>query len=105
VPNLTADLYFEAHVTIDPVPQEGRSELERLAKEYNFKLAKLLMDKNVPSQLDTFLTGHSKSFIQICSDMQNLIKRLTNLGYKIRRYKIEDIVLDSRIEDVFDLLP
>lgn len=100
----TAALYYEAHVTIDPVEEWRRPEVENLAHNSGFRLAKLLMDKGVPSQLDTFMTGHSKDLDDIKHRTELTVRLLKGNGFNVRRYKIEDTLLDSRHDDVFKLL-
>lgn len=100
----TAKHYYEAHITIDPVPAEHREKVQNLINPWRFKLAKLLMDKGVPSQLDTFMTGHDKELENIADRVTSTVVALRTAGYKVRRYKIEDTILDSRISDVLELL-
>jgi hypothetical protein len=54
------------------------------------------MDKDVPSTLDTFMTGHSIDYVDLHDRMITLIGELKATGYVVRRYKIENILLDSR---------
>lgn len=100
-----ADLYYEAHITIDPIEDDLRKlHAGFSARFYGFRLAKLLMDKGVPSQLDTFMTGHGTDLDDIKQRTLDLCRTLQQNGFKVRRYKIEDTVLDSRHSDVFNLL-
>jgi hypothetical protein len=104
-----AKLYFEAHVTIEPVFDECRAKANGLALLYGFKLAHLLMQKrskDTPerSQHDTFMTGHSKGFTDIKSRLIQLVTALQNEGFKVWRYKIEDTIVDSRTQDEYNLL-
>jgi hypothetical protein len=92
-------LYYEAHVTIDPVPEDQRGALQDLATPLKFKLAKLLMQKGEPSTLDTFLTGHSKVLDEIKANTKKMILALKAEGYVVRRFKIEDTLIDSRHGD------
>lgn len=98
-------LYHEAHVTIDPVREDRRQFVQQLATPWGFKLAKLLMQKGEPSALDTFMTGHGTNYVQLQLRMTGLIKALQRDGLVVRRYKIEDTLMDSRSEDVLGLLP
>ncbi len=105
----TAKHYYESHVTIDPVFDEKREQVSEIAKKYGFKLAHLLMQKSKmdtpeESKRDTFMTGHGVNFIDIGFRTMNVVKELKLSGFTVHRYKIEDILLDSRIEDVFNLL-
>ncbi len=105
-----SDLYYEAHITIEPVFDGERELAAGICKPYGFKLADLLMKKRSEdteerSANDTFMTGHSKSYKDIAERTKECIIHLQKLGYKVWRYKIEDTLLDSRSEDVFGLLP
>lgn len=101
--------YYECHITIEPVFEERLAVLADLCKLYGFKPAKLLMQKRKEetperSAKDTFVTGHSKSYSTLSTNMVNLIVLLQRQGYKVWRYKIEDVVLDSRVDDRLNLL-
>ncbi len=96
--------YFEAHVTIDPVFGVDRECAESIASRNGFKLAKLLMARNAESQLDTFMTGHGIDLEALRTRMKFVVQSLQANGFHVRRYKIEDCVLDSRIDDELRLL-
>ena len=94
----TSRLYYECHVTLDPVPEVVRDYVTNICSRYGFKLAKLLMQKGGPSDIDTFCTAHDTEYEPLLVNMIKLIKALQRLGYTVRRYKIEDTLLDSRPE-------
>lgn len=100
---MKARLYYEAHVTIDPVPEDKRGAVQALADPYGCKLAKLLMQKGQPSNLDTFMTCHGKDLGAMEARVAGLVKRLLGVGLGVRRYKIEDTLMDSRNEDELGL--
>ena len=105
----TAKYYFECHITIEPVFGYDRELVESIAESYGFKLAKLLMQKRKEdteerSKNDTFMTSHSKSLNDIETRMIHCIEELQMFEFKIWRYKIEDIVMDSRNEDILNLI-
>ena len=100
----TAKHYYEAHVTIDPVSTSDRVHVAGLVANYRFKLANLLMDKGVPSSLDTFMTGHDTDLDELVERTRCVVIALQTVGWKVRRYKIEDCVIDSRIRDELELL-
>ena len=110
--NIDSDLsklYYEAHITIEPVFDLERAVASNIAMPYNFKLADLLMkkrneDTEERSSKDTFMTGHSKSFKDLEQRTKECIMTLQIAGFKVWRYKIEDTILDSRTEDVFNLI-
>lgn len=97
------NLYYESHITIDPVYEDGLAKFKKLAAKYNFRVAKLLMEKT-PSTLDSFCTSRSKEYTQIVNDTICLVEALRGEGFHVRRYKIEDTLVDSKIEDRYKLL-
>lgn len=96
-------LYYECHVTIDPV---FGAELERftaLAAAEKFRPARLLMQKQreatpTISDKDTFATGHSRDLEDIESRMNRLVSTATAAGFFVRRYKIEAVIFDHRVQ-------
>ena len=98
------NLYYESHITIDPVHEDELKTFKKLAAKYNFRVAKLLMEKT-PSTIDAFCTSHSKDYTQIVNDTICLVEALLGEGFHVRRYKIEDTLVDSKIEDKYMLLP
>jgi hypothetical protein len=105
----TAKHYYEAHVTIEPVFDKDLTFVKAFASTHHFKLADLLMkkrevDTEERSSKDTFMTSHSKNLEEITERTKSVVKGLVASGFKVWRYKIEDTVLDSRIEDELHLL-
>lgn len=105
----STDYYFECHVTIEPVFDEQLEKIKAVAESKGFKVASLLMKKRAVdteerSQYDTFMTAHSKDFSQLRNQMIDLIALLKHMQIKVWRYKIEDILIDSRYSDVEELL-
>ena len=102
-------LYYESHVTIEPVFEDRLDLVSTIAWCFKFKPAKLLMQKreeDTPerSKYDTFMTGHSDSYEDLSERTKAIVGLLKDNGFKVWRYKIESIVMDSRIDDVFGLL-
>ena len=107
--DVISKLYYEAHVTIEPVFDERREQVSELATTHGFKLAELLMKKRAEdteerSSKDTFMTAHSRSLNDITQRTVKAVVALQIAGYKVHRYKIEDTVLDSRHADGLGLL-
>lgn len=108
----TAQYYYECHITIEPVFEEDTyclEVIEKIASSNGFKLAKLLMQKRAKdtperSKNDTFMTSHGKELLDLTYRMLNCCRELQAAGFTVFRYKIEDIVLDSRIKDEYSLL-
>lgn len=93
----TTNYYFEAHITIDPVVVTGRLlQLKDLAATNGFRVAKLLMEKGKPSNLDSFMTAKHKSYDQLLAATLQTVTQLRAAGYVVRRYKIENILLDIK---------
>jgi hypothetical protein len=102
-------LYYECHVTVEPVFGERLEEFSRICEKENFHVAKLLMQKRAEdtperSAKDSFCTGHSQDYSDIYIRMINLCHRLQDADFQVWRYKIEDCVLDSRKSDTLGLL-
>lgn len=91
-------MYYECHITIDPVFDERLEEFKKLCEGFEFKVAKLLMEKS-PSTTDSFCTGHHKDFTILEIRMRGLTRILRAYDFKIRRNKIEAVVLDERFYD------
>lgn len=102
-----AKLYYESHVTIDPPEDSQIALLTSLVQLENFRLAKLFMRKGGVDEAhvdDAFMTGHGKELSDIRARTIALVNRLHENGFVVRRYKIEDTVLDSRFDDELELL-
>lgn len=106
----TTDLYFEAHVTIEPVLEGlAAGHLKFLVEKWKFKVADLLMQKrneDTPerSKFDTFCSSRDKNYGRILSRTIGLIEDLKENGFKVWRYKIENTVVDSKTEDKYGLI-
>lgn len=95
---------FECHITIDPVPAATprRWLAEGIADTFGFRLAKLIMLKEgieVESTKDTFMTSHSPIYAILETNMKLCISSLLAAGFVVRRYKIEEIKLDSKYQN------
>lgn len=93
-------LYFECHVTTDPAFGLNRTELANIGRGWGFKLAELYMRKAPrgkiqPHTEDSFLTARGTDYEDLCKRTKGLIRQLRNGGFVVRRYKIEDTLLDS----------
>lgn len=98
-----SSLYYESHITIDPVFGEELQHFKEVCLGFNFRVAKLLMEKT-PSTQDAFCTSRSQVYTDIVERTSGLVLALKQVGFKVRRYKIEDTLVDSKIDDKFELL-
>lgn len=93
-------LYYECHVTIEPLTGPALDNLKSTAKTFGFRVADLLMVKadgsTEKSSRDSFCTTRGELYEDVVKRMLGLIAVLHFDGVKIRRYKIEDTLLDSR---------
>ena len=104
----TSKLYYEAHITIEPVFDDRLTLLKNIAEAYSYRVADLLMQKRVAdtaqrSKFDTFMTTRDKDWDVIVTNTKNLVLELQERGYKVWRYKIEDTIVDSQLNDEFEL--
>lgn len=103
-------IYYEVHVTIEPVFEEDRlRELKDIASSEGFSIAPLFMQKrkeDTPerNKNDAFMTAHSLRYPEALQKMVSLIDSLKKSEFKVWRYKIEQVPIDSRYSDVLHLL-
>lgn len=96
--------YFEAHVTLEPTSR--LEELKQLVSGYGFRVADLYYDKGgqlLPAEIDHFTSSRGKSVDELCERTKELVVALLTNDFYVKRYKIEDVVIDSRHEDSFNL--
>ena len=96
-------IYYECHVTIEPVFDERLEALKDIVRPFGFQVADLLMLKKQNasperSKQDTFCTGRDKAYRAIHDRMMSLVEKLTLEGYDVWRYKIESVILDVRLK-------
>lgn len=97
-------LYYECHITVEPVFDDKLELMKELCRSYQFRVADLLMQKRkadspARSMYDTFCTGRHKDYKTLEARMELLIRDLQLWGFKVWRYKIEDALIDSRYND------
>lgn len=97
-------LYHESHVTIEPIFDARLEQLQFLCKLHGFRVADLLMQKrkeDTPerSRFDTFCSSRSVDPAALEARMFAFVNALHSAGFKVWRYKIEDVILDSKVDD------
>lgn len=103
-------LYYEAHVTVDPVFEDRLSRLKETCRTCGFRVADLIMRKgpNGPDEKaneDSFATARSDEWEDIRERTMTLVKFLKFNRFTVRRYKIELAIVDSKLHDQWTLLP
>ena len=97
-----SNLYYESHVTIAPVVGEELQLFKSICGTLDFRVAKLLMEKTL-TDIDSFCTSRSNIYTDIVERTIELVEVLMTAGFVVRRYKIEDTLVDSNIQDKFEL--
>jgi len=90
------DLYFEAHITIEPIPQEKVSALKALCKRYEFRLADFIL-LHGDKEPKAFCTTRDRLWSTINKKVHEFKTTLGQEGYKVLRYKIENTLVDVRL--------
>ena len=98
----TTSLYFESHVTIEPVFDEQLDRFKVLAKAHRFYVADLLMKKRAKdtlerSRFDTFATSRGQDFMELRRQTLSLVENAKRAGFIVWRYKIENTLEDVRL--------
>lgn len=99
----TTDLYFESHVTIEPLFDERLDAFKELCRSWGFHVADLLMkkrDKDTAerSRFDTFATTRGRYFEDIQRQTMCLVESAQLAGFIVWRYKIENTLVDVRLK-------
>ncbi len=90
-------IYYECHITVEPVEGERLNKFKEISQKWNFKVANLLMQKTKdPSKLDSFCTGKDKIYFYMENRMNKMLEDLKKENFNIFRYKIEAILVDSK---------
>lgn len=100
---MKSNLYYEAHITIEPVFDKDLEVAKILADCRGFRVADLLMVKrkeDTPerSKYDTFMTSRDTDYDTIYNATIDLVNDLKTANFKVWRYKIEDTLLDVRLK-------
>lgn len=100
---------YECHITIEPVFNDRLEHARIIAEFHSFRVADLLFKKREEdspqrSCYDTFMTGHAELYSDILDRMFQLIGELKANDFKIWRYKIEEIIVDSRYKDIYNII-
>lgn len=100
---MDSKLYYECHITIEPLSEELMPEVRQVAEQFGFKIARLLLQRREEdtlerSKYDTFMTAKGKNYEDLEARMYGCVQELQMFGYKVWRYKIEDTILDVRIK-------
>jgi hypothetical protein len=94
---LTTDLYFEAHITIEPVTPTQKITIGVIGQRHGFRMATFLLKKGSQAVPDDFFTGRSTDYDALHEKVLYLVDYLKQMGVTVKRYKIENTLLDVRL--------
>lgn len=103
----TSDLYYECHITLEPVFGDELDRLRGIVHVYGFRVADLLMKRNreatpTRSEFDTFCTTRGRNYDDIVWRAQQCLLSLKLAGFDVWRWKVEDTLLDVRLRGAPD---
>jgi hypothetical protein len=101
---MISGMYYEAHVTIDPVSGERLQDFKMIAGQYGFRVADLIKVNGEPSAKDSFCSARNRNYESMVMNTVDLVRSLRVHGFKVRRYKMEDTLCDSNSWDALRLL-
>lgn len=98
-------LYYKTHVTIAP-DFDRLGQVEAIATQFHYHMGKLLLlkkeDEN--SHKDMFFTARHQEYTLAVKDLKEFMIALHKAGFGVIRYKIENVVLDSKIVDILEMV-
>lgn len=93
----TTELYFEAHITIEPIEDSVlRKRVVELGNAHGFRLATFLMKKEGPVP-DDFFSARGPHYESLEEMVYSMVQYLGECGVTVKRYKIENTLLDVRL--------
>lgn len=92
-------IYYESHITIDPLKPENQEAAANIAENHGFRIAKFVMNDR-----DSFMTSRSPQRHVLEAFTHQCVQALQDSGIEVRRYKIESALVDSKIRDEWSLL-
>ena len=94
--------HFESHITIDLSVDHGFNEphvvLEDEAATEGFSYSSITGDPVFGKKPYSYLTKHSADKYHLEKKNRVMVSHLRNLGFRVVRMKIEEIVLDERYQ-------
>lgn len=88
--------YFEAHITIEPVYGERLNKLEDICDQLGWRISKFLTYTNI-DEPNAFISYRLDDMADIYENTISMYWALINNAFVVKRYKIEDILLDVKL--------
>lgn len=95
----TTRLYYECHITLEPVYGIRLTILEHLVAKRDLSVSTFLMVKPGQQNPDAFVSLRDKSYANVLRRMCDACIALEAEGFVIKRAKIEDTLLDTKHGD------
>lgn len=94
-------LYYESHVTVEPVFDAKLELLTQIAHNHKFRVADLFLQKrpqDTPerSRFDSFCTSRGQECNELVYRTRRLVADLQFNGLTVWRYKVESALVDER---------
>ncbi len=103
VMNDESRLYYEAHITLEKgaftLTTEAEHILEKICEENDLRPSTFLLLKPEDPEPHAFVSCRDKSLRSICEKVRKAVRELNREGFKVKRWKVEDTVLDSNRGD------
>ena len=96
----TTELYFESHITTDPVFGDALTTFRQVAQKTSFRVADLVLMKPGLDEKhvgDIFMSTRSTDYTDIHDRTLKCVALLQQCGFNVRRYKIENTLIDKRL--------
>lgn len=94
---------YEVHINVPLCAGPGRVLLAEFARSNGFKLSDMDGHEHGEKR-ETILTTHGQHYDAVVSKTQGMCRLLRTAGFDLIRYKIEHVLIDSRVNDVWGLL-
>lgn len=99
----TTALYFETHITLDPVDGEALKKVQELCTKYNMRISTLILRREDGSpgeqhKDDIFISGRYLYYNEAVDKVQAMVVAVQHLNIKVRRYKIENTLKDIKFQ-------
>lgn len=92
------DLYFEAHITVEPINDVAvRRNVVQVGNAHGFRLATFLMKKDDGPVPDDFFSARGPHYESLEEMVLSMVRYLGECGVTVKRYKIENTLLDVKI--------
>lgn len=94
---------YEVHINVPLTAGPARVALDQLARSGRFKLSDMDGHEHGEKR-ETILTTHGRDYEETQRRTHQMCRDLLAAGYELIRYKIEHVLIDSRVNDMWGLI-